>query len=125
MRFLLLFFVLALPALAKPTPTEIEDKTREWMKKGDLARIAWTVRHHREECAQLFEQRLGEQLLSPNPERLEWLNTIARAFRLEGMGRPNSLLQHHGLLWPITHWRGGMFEADGPQGEYDTHGTWD
>ena len=105
MRLLFLILLLTLPTLAKPTPAEIESKTREWMQKGDLARVAWTVRYHREDCAKLFEQRLGDELLIPDPERLTWLNTIARAFRLEGMGKPNSLLQRHGLLWPVTRTR--------------------
>lgn len=117
--------VLTLPSAAGPSSAEIERQTWEWMRKGDLAQIAWTVRYYREECRTLFLSRLSEQLKKPDPERLRWLNTLARAFRLEGMGRPNNALERHGLLWPITFWRGTMFEADGAQGEYDLHGTWD
>ena len=90
-----------------------------------MAHVAWTVRYYREECLKAFRDQLQAQLKEPSQERERWLNTVARAFRLEGMGRPNRVLERHGLLWPLTTWRGTMFEADGAMGEYDLHGVWD
>ena len=126
----LFFFVLfvlftATALLAQETAEEFRRKTQGWIKEGNLAQIAWSVRYYRSEARDAFYQALPQQIASPTIENERWLNTIARAFRLEGMGRPNRALRDAGFLWPLTRWRGTMFEADGPMGEYDIHGTWD
>ena len=128
-RRLSLAFSLSLLTLclagAQETVDEFREKTSRWIEQGNLAQIAWTVRYYREPARTAFFQALPEQISDPDPQKERWLNTIARAFRLEGMGRPNRALRDAGYLWPVTRWRGTMFEADGPMGEYDVHGTWD
>lgn len=123
----LLFFVLLFTSasVAEESAQTFRRNTTRWMKEGNLAQIAWTVRYYRKDARGAFYQALPQQIANPTKENEQWLNTIARAFRLEGMGRPNQALRDAGYLWPLTRWRGTMFEADGPMGEYDIHGTWD
>jgi hypothetical protein len=122
---MLLILTSATAVVAQETADEFHQKTLVWMKDGNLAQIVWSVRYYREEAREAFYQALPEQIAKPTAENERWLNTIARAFRLEGMERPNRALRNAGYLWPLTRWRHTMFEGDGPMGEYDTHGTWD
>jgi hypothetical protein len=123
---ILVLLSLALLTIAQAeSPEAFERKTKSWMEEGNLSQIAWTVRYYRESAQQAFRAVLERQTRTPTPCNERWLNTIARAFRLEGMGCPNELLAKRGYLWPVTRWRGTMFEADGAQGEHDLHGTWD
>ena len=117
--------LMAVASGAQETPEEFREQTTRWMEQGNLAQIVWTVRYYRKPAQAAFYQTLPEQIASPDPKKERWLNTIARAFRLEGMGRPGRALHDAGFLWPVTRWRGTMYEADGAMGEYDLHGTWD
>lgn len=117
--------MLASPVLAELSAPDVLNRTQEWLDRGELAQIVMTVRHHREACREAFLLSLERQKVKPNSATEKWLNAMARAFRLEGMGRPNGLLEREGILWPITRWRGTLFEADGAMGEYDLHGVWD
>ena len=123
--FILLILFFGGPLQAQESSEEFRRKTRVLMVEGNLAQIAWSTRYDRQQALDAFYQTLPQQIAEPDAEKERWLNTIARALRLEGMGRPNTALRDAGYLWSLTKWRGTMYEADGPMGEYDIHGTWD
>jgi hypothetical protein len=123
---LALIFLCTLTAIqAQETSEDFRRQTQAWIDEGNLAQIAWSVRYHRKEAKDAFYQALPKQIAQPTAQDERWLNTIARALRLEGMDRPNRALRDAGYLWPLTRWRGTMYEAEGPMGEYDIHGSWD
>lgn len=119
---LLLFFgaPLAVQA-APPTPEFFIQKVGEWIEEGNLAKIAMGVRFNREVGEVAFKKMMAKHATSPTEASEKWLNTVARAYRLEGFDQLNQQLSAAHLLWPLTRWKGTMFEADGVTG--DTHGT--
>lgn len=108
-------------ALAGPTPEVFIQKVGEWIEQGNLAKVAMGVRFNREVGQTAFDQVLTQHQKAPTEKTQVWLNTVARAFRLEGDNGPNEQLKPLGLLWPLTRWKDTMFEADGVAD--DTHGT--
>ena len=115
---LLLF--LSLAAQAAVTPEVFTQKVTEWIEAGNLAKIAAAVRYEGETGREALKQMLKVHKLGPNEQTEKWLNTVARAFRLEGHAGPNELLKEAGILWPNTRWRETMFEDDQV---VDTRGT--
>ncbi|MCA9797313.1 MAG: hypothetical protein KC910_36130, partial [Candidatus Eremiobacteraeota bacterium] len=111
-----LLFLLSAPLWAQQVDLEtFLARTEEWRQAGELVKIVQGVRLYPEVARPAFDQVLATQ-----PERVEWLNTIARAFRMEGNGEPEKLLREKGILWAVTRWRGTLFEADEA---VDTRGT--
>ncbi|MGE0488855.1 MAG: CHAT domain-containing protein [Vulcanimicrobiota bacterium] len=108
--------LLTAPLWAQPVDVEtFLNRTEQWRQAGELIKIVQGVRLYPEVARPAFDQVLAQQ-----PDRVEWLNTIARAFRMEGYGEPEQLLKEKGMLWAVTRWRGTLFEADEA---IDTRGT--
>lgn len=104
--------MLSLAAQAAVTAEVFSQKVTEWIEAGNLAKIAVAVRYEGETGREALEQMLEVHKLGPTEQTEKWLNTVARAFRLEGHAGPNKLLTGAGVLWPNTRWRGTMFEDD-------------
>lgn len=123
MRTLSIFFLvlgLSLAAQAAVTPEVFIQKVTEWMEADNLAKVAAAVRFEGEAGRKALERVLEVHKLGPTEKTERWLNTVARAFRLEGHAGPNQLLSEEGILWPNTRWRGTLFEDDQV---VDTRGT--
>ncbi len=109
------------PASAQEvTPEVFQTKTRQWLKEGDFHKIAMAIRFQREVGKLAFASVLERYRHVGRGADEEWLNAIARAFRMEGDDQPNSELRELGILWAETRWRGTLFEADQV---VDTRGT--
>ena len=119
---LILFLVLSGLATAQPevTPELFTQRVGEWMEIDDLVSVSQAVRFHNEVGREAFNRMLEVHKTGPSPVTEKWLNTVARAFRLEGHAGPNEALLEAGVLWANTRWRGTMYEDDQV---VDTRGT--
>jgi CHAT domain-containing protein/AraC-like DNA-binding protein len=120
--FIILFLFLTCGALAQPevTPTLFTQRVAEWTEQDNLAAVAQAVRFYGDVGRQAFDKMLEVHKMGPSPLTEKWLNTVARAFRLEGNDGPNRALIDADMLWANTRWRGTMFEDDQI---VDTRGT--
>lgn len=109
-------------ALSQPevTPELFTQRVGEWIEQEDLASVAQAVRFYNDVGRQAFDRMLEVHKMGPSPISEKWLNTVGRAFRLEGHKGPNEKLIEAGILWANTRWRGTMFEDDQV---VDTRGT--
>ena len=102
------------------TPELFIQSVSGWIKQGSLAEVAQGVRFQAEVGRKAFDQVLAVHKAAPTEVTERWLNTVARAFRLEGHKGPNEALLAENILWPNTQWRGTLFEDDQV---VDTRGT--
>jgi len=94
------------------TPELFTTKVAEWIEADDLVKVAQAVRYQREAGRAAFDRLLQVHKTGPSDVTERWLNTVARAFRMEGLAGPNQTLSELGILWPNTRWRGTVFEDD-------------
>jgi CHAT domain-containing protein len=117
---LLLLLLLAVTPAQQVTPELFVQSVSTWIEEGDLAKVAQGVRYQAEPGREAFRRMLEVHKLGPTESTERWLNTVARAFRLEGQKEPNQELLAADMLWPNTKWRGTLFEDDQV---VDTRGT--
>lgn len=90
------------------------------MEQGQLVKVVQAVRLYPEVGEQAFDKVMEVHRAAPSDFTEKWLNTVGRAFRLEGRKEMNQKLLELGILWPNTNWRGTLFEDDQV---VDTRGT--
>ncbi|MCA9779172.1 MAG: hypothetical protein KC800_20730, partial [Candidatus Eremiobacteraeota bacterium] len=118
--FILLLFIGQAVAEPEVTSELFTQRVGEWMEADDLVSISQAVRFYNDVGRQAFDRMLEVHKMGPSPMSEKWLNTVARAFRLEGHAGPNEALLEAGMLWANTRWRGTMYEDDQV---VDTRGT--
>src|SRR5690606_19912348 len=55
-------------SMAEESAQAFHRNTIRWMKEGNLAQIAWTVRYSRKEASEAFYQALPQQMANPTAE---------------------------------------------------------
>ena len=112
--------MVSLVSAAPPSPEVFVQKVGEWIKADQLIKVAQAVRFYGEVGEKAFAQVMAQHKSDPTADSEEWLNAVARAFRLEGRDHLNKQLRRAKILWPLTRWEGTVFEADQM---VDTRGT--